>query len=359
MDNKIGNFIKELRTERNWSQEDLAAKLYISRQSVSKWEIGQTTPSMSIMIKLAEIFELTLPEIINGERATKDNIEAINSETTKEIIKMHKKTKKITRISSILICILVFAFLGYYFFTSYKTQNIYEVTGRSDNFAINNGLFILTKSRVYFTVQDIKTNEDVKQLTLYVLDNGEKHDIYTSDKNNSIFLEENNGYNEYFSMNNKNIFLKNLYIEIQGEKHTENMKLDLRKIYQNDELLNLNKNNGQDSDKNNFSEIDNDKLINSIKTKFITNVEDYYEFELNKNEFEISFTYLSNTNTLNVNKYSNEDEKYWTYNFNSNLLTYERIETINYETIEQDSANIKENKDFIKEFINIINDYVY
>ena len=33
--NKIGNFIKELRNENNWSQEDLAAKLYIARQSVS------------------------------------------------------------------------------------------------------------------------------------------------------------------------------------------------------------------------------------------------------------------------------------------------------------------------------------
>lgn len=358
MDNKIGNFIKELRTERNWSQEDLAAKLYISRQSVSKWEIGQTTPSMSIMIKLAEIFELTLPEIINGERATKDNIEEINSETTKEIIKMHKKTKKITRISSILICILVFAFLGYYFFTSYKAQNIYEVTGRSDNFAINNGLFILTKSKVYFTVQNIESNDDVKKLILYVIDNGERHDIFTNDKTDSIFLEEDNGYNEYFSMNNKDIFLENLYIEIQGEDHTENIKLDLRRIYQNDELLNLNKNNGKENNNDNNIEIDNDKLISSIKSKFTKN-EDNYNLTIDNNNEQLEFMFYENTNVLMINIYTSEYENSWIYDINNSSLQYEKFDANTYETIEQDSANTNENKNFVAEFISIINDFVY
>ncbi len=357
MDNKIGNFIKELRTERNWSQEDLAAKLYISRQSVSKWEIGQTTPSMSIMIKLAEIFELTLPEIINGERATKDNIEAINSETTKEIIKMHNKTKKITRISSILICILVFAFLGYYFFTSYKAQNIYEVTGRSDNFTINNGLFILTKSKVYFTVQNIETNENVKKLSLYVLDNGERHDIYYNEQTAGIFLEEDNGYNEYFSMNNKNIFLENLYIEIQGEDHTENMKLDLRKIYQNDELLNLNKGDIKNN-QNTETGIDNDKLINNIKTKF-EKEENVYNLYIDNKSEQLEFMFYENTNALIVNKYIKGYDCIWSYYLDKDLLTYEKTETTNYETVEEDSANIKDDKDFIKEFISIINDNIY
>ncbi len=358
MDNKIGNFIKELRTERNWSQEDLAAKLYISRQSVSKWEIGQTTPSMSIMIKLAEIFELTLPEIINGERATKDNIEAINSETTKEIIKMHKKTKKITRISSILICILVFAFLGYYFFTSYKAQNIYEVTGRSDNFAINNGLFILTKSKVYFTVQNIESNEDVQKLTLYVIDNGERHDIFTNDKTDSIFLEEGAGYNEYFNLQNKNSYLNEMYIEIQGEKNTENMKLDLRRIYQNDELLNINKNNGKENSNDNNIEIDNDKLINNIKSKF-EKEDNVYNLYIDNQSEQLEFIFHENSNVLMINIHTNEYENSWIYDFNNSSLQYEKFDSNTYETIEQDSANINENKNFVAEFFSIINDYVY
>ncbi len=61
--------ILSLRTERGMSQDDLAEKLEVSRQSVSKWETGQSTPDLDKIIRLADLFGLTVDELVrDGER---------------------------------------------------------------------------------------------------------------------------------------------------------------------------------------------------------------------------------------------------------------------------------------------------
>ncbi len=61
--------ILSLRTERGMSQDDLAEKLEVSRQSVSKWETAQSTPDLDKIIKLADLFGTTVDELVrDGER---------------------------------------------------------------------------------------------------------------------------------------------------------------------------------------------------------------------------------------------------------------------------------------------------
>jgi len=58
-----------LRTARELSQEDLAEKLEVSRQSVSKWETGQSVPDLDKIIRLADLFGVTVDELVReGER---------------------------------------------------------------------------------------------------------------------------------------------------------------------------------------------------------------------------------------------------------------------------------------------------
>ncbi len=60
--------ITVLRVERRLSQGDLAERLDVSRQSVSKWETGQTVPELEKIIKLADLFGVTVDELVrNGE----------------------------------------------------------------------------------------------------------------------------------------------------------------------------------------------------------------------------------------------------------------------------------------------------
>lgn len=56
--------LKKLRTEKKLSQDTLAEKLFISRQSISKWENGDATPDLENLIKLAEILKVSLDQLI-------------------------------------------------------------------------------------------------------------------------------------------------------------------------------------------------------------------------------------------------------------------------------------------------------
>ena len=65
---KIGKFLKELRKEKNMTQQDLADILNITDKAVSKWENGRCLPDLYFLQKLTEIFNVSEKEILNGER---------------------------------------------------------------------------------------------------------------------------------------------------------------------------------------------------------------------------------------------------------------------------------------------------
>ncbi len=62
----LGETIYRLRTEKNLSQGDLADALDVSRQSVSKWENNSATPELDKLVKLAQLFGVSLDELITG-----------------------------------------------------------------------------------------------------------------------------------------------------------------------------------------------------------------------------------------------------------------------------------------------------
>lgn len=94
--NKISENIKKKRLENNLTQQEVAEKLYVTRQCISRWEQGITLPDINNIEKLAEIFNCNTNDIIDH-----DSIKII---TISEAIK-NRKTKKIILIS-ILISLL-------------------------------------------------------------------------------------------------------------------------------------------------------------------------------------------------------------------------------------------------------------
>ena len=63
---KIGSFLKELRKEKGITQEELAEMLYVSGRTVSRWETGTNMTDISLLVDIAEIFDVSISEIING-----------------------------------------------------------------------------------------------------------------------------------------------------------------------------------------------------------------------------------------------------------------------------------------------------
>ena len=63
----IGNNIKRLRTEQNMTQKNLADKLFVSAQAVSRWENNEVEPSITTLTELAKIFGVSADEILGLE----------------------------------------------------------------------------------------------------------------------------------------------------------------------------------------------------------------------------------------------------------------------------------------------------
>ena len=112
----LGENIVRLRTQKNWSQGDLADALDISRQSVSKWENDASIPELDKLLKLSELFGVTLDEFVRGEEVPKTETampaaQTVTASFAPQAAPEHEKRHTIA--GTVLLCtgavILVFA----------------------------------------------------------------------------------------------------------------------------------------------------------------------------------------------------------------------------------------------------------
>ena len=81
---KIGVFLKELRKEKGLTQEQLAEVLNVSSRTVSRWETGSNMPDISILVEIAGFYDVSIPEIVQGERKS----ETMDQETRETAVAM-------------------------------------------------------------------------------------------------------------------------------------------------------------------------------------------------------------------------------------------------------------------------------
>lgn len=104
---KIGLFLKTLRKEKNLTQEVLAETLNVSSRTVSRWETGSNMPDISLLVELSEFYQISISEIIDGERKS----EKMNQETKDAVIKMTEYSKnelKMERLKIINVLLMLF-----------------------------------------------------------------------------------------------------------------------------------------------------------------------------------------------------------------------------------------------------------
>ncbi|PEB51387.1 transcriptional regulator [Bacillus cereus] len=70
----FGDKLKREREKKGWSQEYLATKIHVSRQSVSKWETGKNYPNIGVIIDLSDLFGITIDELLRSDRELKEKI---------------------------------------------------------------------------------------------------------------------------------------------------------------------------------------------------------------------------------------------------------------------------------------------
>ncbi len=105
---KIGKFIVVLRQEKGLTQKELADKLFITNKAVSRWETGKGMPEASLLIPLAKILDVSVNEILLGERLVGEELERKSNQVIISLIESAKRSKNIfIVILSIMITLFV------------------------------------------------------------------------------------------------------------------------------------------------------------------------------------------------------------------------------------------------------------
>lgn len=73
----MDNHLKHLRAERGWSQQHLAERLEVSRQSVNAIETGRYDPSLPLAFRIAELFGLTIEDVFVSPTKDQMNVETV------------------------------------------------------------------------------------------------------------------------------------------------------------------------------------------------------------------------------------------------------------------------------------------
>ncbi len=108
--------IKNLRKEKGMSQEELAVKLNVVRQTVSKWEQNLSVPDSEMLIEIAEIFEVPVSRLLGEtikEKDTKSELEEISHKLenlNSFIAEKYAKRRKII-FSVVAVCMIILAFI--------------------------------------------------------------------------------------------------------------------------------------------------------------------------------------------------------------------------------------------------------
>lgn len=175
---KIGNFIKNIRKENNLTQKELASRLGVTFQAVSKWENGKNVPDIAIMKQICDEFNINIDEILNGEKKT--------------------SKKKNNFIFIILIVIVVCVIYMSILLVIKNNSNNFEfktISSNCSSFKIN-GSAAYNKSKTSIYISNIefcgKEDENIyKKINciLYEKTSNKKIKISSCDEKNNITLE--------------------------------------------------------------------------------------------------------------------------------------------------------------------------
>lgn len=338
----IGKFIKELREEKGWTQDDLAEKMFVDRTLISKWEKGITTLTSVHLKTLSQIFDVSTDEIFVGERINKENQNKINN-VKYDLFDYSLLMKKRLKLFLILIVILLILFLGYFFLMFYNSVNIYSVSLFSDKTSITNGIFIKMREYIILNVV-IDSKSEIKGMRLYYKNNNEEKIIQENQNSDSFYIIDFADNQDIFDFDNISTIIKNTYLDVIYEDDSKDvLKVDFSKMYSNKKLFVLykqqNLKNTEKSKYKDFSELEQkQKLLfkkNDVCSKRLKINEIDYDVYLFENNISIDYTYDKNNYNINYTFIENEflvkqkdNIKLYEYNISLDKCLYNNCDEI-------------------------------
>jgi len=106
---KTGSFISQLRKEKGLTQKQLADAIGVTDKAVSRWETAKNYPDIELLEQIAQFFNVTVSELLEGKRIPKENLADISENQVVEQIKNNKKSKKKYQLTIIIILCMIIA----------------------------------------------------------------------------------------------------------------------------------------------------------------------------------------------------------------------------------------------------------
>ena len=206
---KIGNFIKSIRLEHNLTQKELADKLGVTYQAVSKWENGKNVPDIGIMKQLSEEFNVNIDEILNGEKN----------------LSIKKKTK--WYIALIPVLFIVLGIIASILLNHNNEFEFKTISSKCTDFKITgSAAYNKDKTSIYISNIEFCGEEDKEiykeiECNLYEKENNTKTNISSCEEKYNITLEEylkdTNIQVSNYSFVCKNLTSQTLFLEINAK----------------------------------------------------------------------------------------------------------------------------------------------
>lgn len=109
---KIGSFLKQLRKEKGITQDEFAEKLGVSNRTVSRWETGSNVPDISLLVDIADFYDVDVREIIEGEKKSEMMNEEIRDTAEKMAVYAGAEKSKLLKFAQIFGIIGIIALSG-------------------------------------------------------------------------------------------------------------------------------------------------------------------------------------------------------------------------------------------------------
>ena len=130
----FGENLKTLRKNKGITQEELAARLNIVRQTASKWEKGQSVPDAEMLVKLADIFEVPVSQLLGARIESDVQSDAVAEQLARineQLVIKNRRAKRIWKTIGIIAACVIIAnilFVGLMLLFSYSAYESYGTT---------------------------------------------------------------------------------------------------------------------------------------------------------------------------------------------------------------------------------------
>ena len=149
---KIGKFIAKCRKEKNMTQQELALKLDVTDRAISNWENGRRLPDYSIIKDLCYELDISINELLSGERINKDSYQDKLEENIINLAIDNKKSNHKIKILVISIIVFLIMFLIYRCYYAYYLIDIeYDSRLQKCEIIDNNLIYTIYGTTVYNT----------------------------------------------------------------------------------------------------------------------------------------------------------------------------------------------------------------